>query len=132
MEKQEIIFRLGILEQQLQQLQQQMQAVERGINELESLNLGLDEIQDSMGKEIFARIGKGIYMKAKIISDKLTVDVGGNNFVTKDVFETKKLIQEQIRKLKEAGIELEKNTELTNNEFVEIVQEYQKQEKSEE
>lgn len=132
MEKQEIIFRLGILEQQLQQFQQQMQAVERGINELESLNLGLDEIQDSMGKEIFARIGKGIYMKAKIISDKLTVDVGGNNFVTKDVFETKKLIQEQIRKLKEAGIELEKNTELTNNEFVEIVQEYQKQEKSEE
>jgi len=132
MENQEIVFRLGMLEQQLQQLQQQLQAVERGINELESLNLGLDDIKGSKDKEIFAQIGRGIYVKAKITSEELTVNIGENNFVNRNILDTKQLIQEQIRKLKDVEIELEKNIEITNKEFLEIVQEYQKQEKTEE
>src|SRR5271169_2229935 len=101
MENQEIVFRLGMLEQQLQQLQQQLQAVERGINELESLNLGLDDIKGSKDKEIFAQIGRGIYVKAKITSEELTVNIGENNFVNRNILDTKQLIQEQIRKLKD-------------------------------
>jgi prefoldin alpha subunit len=129
MENQEIIFKLGIFEQQLQQLQQQLQAIERGINELESLNLNLDELVNSKDKEIFAQIGRGIYIKAKILSEDLTVNVGDNNFVNRDISETKTLIQDQIKKLKDVEIELEKSIEMTNNEFLELVQEYQKQEK---
>jgi prefoldin alpha subunit len=132
MENQEIVFRLGMLEQQLQQLQQQLQAVERGINELESLNLELDEINGAKDKEIFAQIGRGIYVKAKITSEELTVNIGENNFVNRNISDTKKLIQEQIIKLKDVEIELERNIETTNTEFLGIVQEYQKQEKSEE
>ncbi len=124
MENQEIVFKLGMLEQQLQ-------AVDRGITELESLNLGLDEIKGSKDKEIFAQIGRGIYIKAKIISEELTVNIGENNFVNRDVSETKKLIIDQIKRLKDVEVELEKNIETTNNEFLIIVQEYQKQEKSE-
>ncbi len=132
MENQEIVFQLSMLEQQLQQLQQQLQAVDRGITELESLNLGLDEIRGSKDKEIFAQVGRGIYVKAKIISEDLTVNIGDNNFVSKNVPETKELIVEQIKKLKDVEAELEKNIETTNNEFMVVVQEYQKLEKSEE
>ena len=132
MENQEIVFQLSMLEQQLQQLQQQLQAVDRGITELESLNLGLDEIRGSKDKEIFAQVGRGIYVKAKIISEDLTVNIGDNNFVSKNVPETKELIVEQIKKLKDVEAELEKNIETTNNEFKVVVQEYQKLEKSEE
>jgi prefoldin alpha subunit len=131
MENQEIIFKLSMLEQQLQQLQQQLQAVGRGMAELESLHLGLDEIRGSVDKEIFAQIGKGIYAKAKIISEELIVNVGENNFVNRNVPETKKLIEEQMKKLKSVEKELEENINLLNNEFLEMIQEYQKTEKKE-
>jgi prefoldin alpha subunit len=131
MENQEILFRLSMFEQQLQQLQQQLQAVERGIAELESLHLGLDELSGSTGKEVFAQIGKGIYVKAKIISEELNVNIGDNNFVNKSIPETKKLIEEQIKRLRDVGEELEKNIELTNKEFLEMIEEYQKREKAE-
>ena len=131
MENQEVIYRLGMMEQQLQQLQQQMEAVERGINELERLNLGLDEIPNSQDKEIFAQIGKGIYVKAKLVSEELTVNVGDNNFVKKSVSETKELIREQIEKLKEVEKELDNSMRIANNEFMEMIEEYQKQEKAE-
>lgn len=132
MENQEIIFKLSMFEQQLQQLQQQMQAVSSGITELKSLHLGLDDIPGSVDKEIFARIGRGIYSKAKIISEELMVNVGENNFVNKSVPETKKMIEEQIERLKEVEKELEENIESTNKEFLEMVQEYQSREKAEE
>ncbi len=132
MENQEIIFRLSMFEQQLQQLQQQLQAVERGLAELESLHTGLDEIPGSIGKEIFAQIGRGIYVKAKIVSEELIVNIGENNFVNRNILQTKGLIQEQIKKLREAEGELEKNIESTNKDFIEMIQEYQRREKPEE
>lgn len=132
MENQEVIYKLGMMEQQLQQLQQQLEAVERGINELERLEMGLDEIPGSKDKEILAQIGRGIYVKAKLVSEELTVSIGDNNFVKKSVPETKELIKEQIQKLKEVENELDNNIRFTNEEFVKMIQEYQKQEKKEE
>ena len=87
-EQQELMFKLSVFEQQLQQLQQQLQAVEQGIAELGSLNLGLDELIGSKGKEIFAPIGKGIFTKSKLLSEDLIVDIGGKNFVKKSIPET--------------------------------------------
>lgn len=132
MENQEIIFKLSMFEQQLQQLQQQLQAVESGIKELQSLHLGLGDVPGSVGKEVFARIGRGIYTKAKIVSEDLIVNVGENNFVNKSVPETRKMIEEQVEKLKEVEAELEQNIESANKEFLEMVQEYQSREKKEE
>ena len=125
MEQQEIIFRLSMMEQQMQQLQQQFEAVERGITELESLNLGLDDMNGSEGKEILAQVGKGVYVKAKIISEKLTVNVGENNFVGRSIPETKEMILGQIKKLKDVRIELENNIDSINSEFAKVVQEYE-------
>lgn len=131
MENQEVILKLGMLEQDMRQLQQQLQSVEKGINDLELLNLGLEEIKGSKDKEILAQIGRGIYIKAKILSEKLTVNIGNDNFVNKNVSETKELIKEQIKKLKEVEKELESNIEVINNEFMGMVQKYQSQERKE-
>ena len=125
MDQQEVIFRLSMMEQQMNQLQQQLQAVDRGVNELQSLSLGLDEFPGSEGKEILAQIGRGIYAKAKIISEELTVNIGDNNFVTRTIPEAKELLEGQIKKLKEVESDLEKSMEVTNREFMELVQEYQ-------
>lgn len=109
--EQELLFRFSMFERQIRELQQQIEAVERGIVDLTSLNFGLDELVGSKDKEIFAPMGKGIFVKAKLVSEELNVDIGEGNLVKKSIPETKELIEEQIKKLEQVRGELEKNLE---------------------
>ncbi|MEK6819802.1 MAG: prefoldin subunit alpha [Nanoarchaeota archaeon] len=108
-EQQELLFKLSVFEQQIRQLQQQIGSIDEGMVELESLNIGLDEMKNSQGKESFSPIGRGIFVKSKIISEDLLVDVGGRNFVKKSVEETKGMIKKQIEKLEEIRKDLNNN-----------------------
>ncbi len=110
-EQQELLFKFSMFEKQIGELQQQIEAVERGIIDLTSLNFGLEELKGSTGKEIFAPFGKGIFVKAKLISEELNVDVGEGNLVKKSIPETKQLIEEQIKKLEQVKEELQDNLE---------------------
>lgn len=123
--QQELMFKLSMFEQQIGQLQQQLQAVEQGIVEMNTLNLGLDELVGSKDKEIFAPIGRGIFAKAKLLSEELTVDVGGKNFVKKSIPETKKTIEEQIKKLEDVKTDLEKSMNEMNQQFMKLIEEAQ-------
>ena len=125
-EQQELLFKLSMFEQHIQQLQQQLEAINQGIIELDSLKNGLDNLIDSEGKEIFAQIGKGIFTKAKLISEDLIMDVGGKNFVKKSVSQTQNVIKEQIKKLEEVKIELNKNMDDTNEEARKFIEGAQK------
>lgn len=119
--EQELMLKLGTFEQQIQQLQQQLQAVEQGIVELNSLNFGLDELKGGKGKEILSPVGRGIFARTKLLSEELTVDIGGKNFVKKSIPETKKIIEEQTEKLGEIKNELEKNLKNINTEIREVI-----------
>lgn len=125
--QQELIFKLSVFEQQAQQLQQQLQAVEQGIIEINSLSLGLDEIKGKIGGEIFAPIGRGIFAKTKLDSEELLVDVGGKNFVKKSIPETKKLIENQIKNLEDIRKDLENSIEEVNQQLTDLVLEARKQ-----
>ena len=115
--QEEVMYKLSMYEQQIMQLQQQLEAVEQAIIEMSSLVLGLNELTGSKEKEILAPIGRGIFVKTKLISENLTVDVGGKNFVKKSIPETKELINNQIKKLEEVKKELNENLEEINNEL---------------
>lgn len=108
-EQQEMFYKFSMFERQIREIQQQIEAVERGIVDLKSLNYGLDELVGSKDKEIFAALGKGIFVKAKIISEELNVDIGSGNFIKKDIPQTKSLIEEQTLKLSQVKAELEDN-----------------------
>ena len=123
--QQEILFKLSLIEQQMQNLHSQLQAVEQGIVELETLKIGLEEFNNSKGKEIIAPLGKGIFTKAKIISDKLIVDIGNKNLIKKSVKDTQKLIVEQIGKLREAKKELNKNLEATSKNAEKMIKSFE-------
>jgi prefoldin alpha subunit len=110
-EQQELFFKFSMFEKQIRELQQQIEAIENGIGELNSLDFGLDELVGSIGKEIFAPLGKGIFVKTKLISEELTVDIGKGNLVKKSIPDTKRLIEEQIGKLEGIKRELENNLE---------------------
>ena len=122
-EQQELMFKLSMFEQQIQQLQQQLQAVEQGIVEMNTLSIGLNELKGSEGKEIMAPIGRGIFAKTKLVSEELTVDVGGGNLVKKSIDGTKKIIDEQIKKLKDVYKELNNNLEAIGKEMEKVVEE---------
>ena len=110
-EQQELYFKFSMFEKQIKELQQQIESVENGIVDLTSLNFGLDELTGSKDKEIFAPLGKGIFVKAKLISEELNVDIGSGNFVKKSIPETKELIESQIKKLQGIKVELENSLE---------------------
>lgn len=128
--EQEVLYKFSMFEKQIQELQQQIEAVERGIVELNSLNFGLDELVNSEGKEIFAPLGKGIFVKAKLLSEELNVDIGGGNFVKKNIPETKELIEEQIKKLGQIKQELENNLEQLGEELTQMMNEIQNKQNS--
>jgi prefoldin alpha subunit len=123
---QELLFKLSMFEQQMNQLQQQLQAVEQGILELGTLNIGLKELENGEGKEIFAPVGRGIFAKAKLISNDLVVDIGNKNFVKKNIPETQSIIKKQIEKLENAKEELNMGLEMMSNEAEKIISESQK------
>ena len=124
--KQELIFKLGMFEQQIHQTQEQIEAVEKGINELANLGFGLDELKGSRGKEILAALGRGVFVSAEVKSENLIVDIGGKNFVRKSIPETKEIIEEQIKKLITVRNELNENMEVINKEMKKAIEEFQK------
>ncbi|MFH1326527.1 MAG: prefoldin subunit alpha [archaeon] len=127
--QQELMFKFQMFEQQIQQLQQQLQAVEQAIVEANSLNLGLEDLKKGKDKEILASIGKGIFIKAKLTSENLIVDVGAKNFVKKSIPDTQKIITDQIKKLEAVKKELEDNLEKINTELTKTFMDAQKQAK---
>ena len=126
---QELMFKLQMYEQHIQQLQQQIQAVQQGIGEMNSLNEGLSEIIGKKDKEIFASIGRGIFAKARLISEQLSVDVGGGNFVQKSIPQTQEIIAQQIKKLEEVQQQLEDNLEKVGREIEKMIRKEQEKEK---
>jgi prefoldin alpha subunit len=103
----ELMIKFQMFEKQIQQLQEQIQAVEQGTVELQMLELGLDDLKGKTGQDILAPMGKGIFVKAKLISEELLVDIGDKKFVTKNIDDTKKLIGNQVKKLEDIKKELE-------------------------
>ena len=123
--QQELMVKFQMFEQQIQAVQQQLQAVEQTLVDMNSLNLGLDELVGKGGNEILAPIGRGIFVKTKLISEELIVDIGGKNFVKKSIPDTKKLIEEQIKKLESAREELNTELDKINSELTKVMVEAQ-------
>ena len=125
-QNQEFLFKLSMFDQQIRQMQQQIKAVDDGIVELESLNIDLDDMKNSEGKEILAPIGRGIFAKAKLVSEEFLVDVGDRNFVKKSVDETKTMIKRQVEKLQEIRKELDVGLEQLSKEIEKVIAESEK------
>jgi prefoldin alpha subunit len=123
-EQTELIYKFQIFEQQINAINQQLQAIEKAINDMTKISLGLGEIKE--GREILASVGTGIYAKAKLISEELIIDIGSKNMVSKTIPETEKLIGEQIEKLEDAQDKLNKELSEINTELTKTMMQYEK------
>lgn len=126
---QETILKFQMFEQQINQINQQIEAVEQGLNDLVSVGQGLEELEGKKDQEILAPIGRGIFAKAKLVSEELVVDVGDRNFVDKSIPDTRKIIEDQITKLEEIREELTSSLEEINQELTKVMFEAQKKNK---
>jgi prefoldin alpha subunit len=123
--EQELMYKFQMFEQQIRALQQQLQAVEEAILDINKLNLEMDDLIGKKDSEIFALIGRGIYARAKLMSEELLVDIGNKNFVKKSIPETKEIIQNQIKKLEKLKEELNLGLEDINKELTKTFEESQ-------
>src|SRR3989344_2439935 len=100
MAHEDYLMRLNILEQRIQKVQEQLMIVEQQRAEISSLNNSLDKIKGKKDKEILAHIGKGIFLKSKIMNnDELIIDVGSKIFLKKSIDGGKEIIEKQIEEL---------------------------------
>lgn len=128
--QQELMFKLSMFEQQIQSINQQLQAVENSILDMNSLIHGLEGLKGKKDSEILSSIGRGIFVKSQLLSEELIVDVGGKNLVKKSIPDTQELIKEQLTKLEEIQGELQRALESINGQLTETIMAHQKQEES--
>jgi prefoldin alpha subunit len=121
--QQEVIYKLSMLQQQAQQVQEQIQVIDQNILELNSLISGLEDLKGKEGNEVLAPLGRGIFVKSKILSERLTVDVGGKNFVIKSIPETEEIVMGQIKKVEEAKKQMLDELERLNGELMNLIKE---------
>lgn len=126
MNEQELQQKFQVFEQQIRQFQEQLRSVEEALYDMNFINNGLDDLTGKVGEEIMAPLGKGIYVKAKLISETLTVDVGSKNFVEKSIPETKELINEQLVKLKGVKKDLENELDKLNSSITQTMMSHEK------
>lgn len=126
MNEHELNQKFQVFERQIMQVQEQLAAVEQAILDLSQIKLGLDDLVGKKDEEIMAPLGRGIYAKAKLLSEELVVDIGGRNFVNKNIPATKELIEGQVKNLDHIKNELNKDLEKINEEITSVMAEHQK------
>lgn len=88
----------------------------------------MKSLKEKEGKEILASVGRGIFVRAQLLSEDLTVDIGDKTFVKKDISSTRNLIQKQIDKLENVKEDVENAMEKMGEEIQKVIADAQSQE----
>ncbi len=120
--KEELLMRAQALQNESQEVENNIKIINEHVEELTKFKENLDFLSKSGEKDILASLGRGVYVKSKIADDKkLFVEIGAGIIVKKTPQETKKVIEEQLRKFGEAKLQLKTQLELYANEFRKMV-----------
>ena len=106
------------MQQESERFEQQINAINMQISELDELKEGLD----LENKEILANIGKGIFVKANVKEKELFVNIGNNIVVKKNKEQTQEIIIEQILKLKQIKAQLLAAIEEVNHQLGHLIE----------
>ena len=100
---QKLYIEFQLLNQQIQQLEKQNEALNNNLMELVMTSQSLDDLKDIKEKtEILVPVSAGIHAKAEIKDSKsFIVNVGANVALVKDLKSTKEIIKNQIVEIRE-------------------------------
>jgi len=102
----ELMFKASLIERSLQEISEKIEYVSQQLLELEDFNKNLKFLKDAKGKEMFASLGRGIYLKSSCEDKNLFVNVGAGIIVKKTPEETAEIIKNQIKNFYEAKTSL--------------------------
>ncbi len=125
MDEKELQIKFQMFEQQIMQLQQHLQRIDEAVNDLTNLGNGLKELEGKKDQEILAQVGRGIFVKAKLLSEELVVDVGDRNFINKSIPDTQKIVADQLDKLNKIKEDLEGELDKINSELTKTMLDFQ-------
>ena len=91
--------------------------------EFEVLENSLGKIEDS--EEMLANLGKGVFVKTKVLEKKLFVNIGSNVIVKKNIKEASESIQEQEKQIILMISQLKSETEKLAQAVLSLQQELQ-------
>lgn len=108
-EIQEKYIELQILDQTIRQLQQQLSILDQQLYELQRLNENLDEISKvNLNSEVLTPLGAGIFIKTQLKDNKeVFMNIGSNIVTKKSITESKKIVEDQLQKIKSTISEME-------------------------
>jgi len=99
----EIVNQLNIYRSQSEMLQQQVEAIQGSIAEIEILESTLEDVKDKDSLESLIPVGAGSFMNAEIKkTDEIIMSVGAGVAISKTVDEAKETIASQKKELKES------------------------------
>ena len=105
--EQERIIQAARTEQIARQLEYNLQLIDAEIAELEDFKNNLNFLAESKEKEMLSSLGKRVFIKTKIEDkDKLFIEVGAGVVVRKSPKDALKIVEKQISRLKEAGLQI--------------------------
>jgi prefoldin alpha subunit len=126
---QQKIMQIQMMEQEGQQLNEQLQLIDRNITEMGELKESLSEIEKGED-EILTNLGKGIYLPVEIKDRNLIVEVGRGNYVKKNIKDTEQIVDSQILKLTEGKGQIMTRLNDIQTEMQGLVMEFQKSQMS--
>lgn len=90
----------ALLEQKAMELHQQLQHVEKQMQELDTVSENIEEISKEKNKKILVPIHNGVFIKAKLEdTENFMVNVGSNVSVKKTRKDTQELLEQQREEL---------------------------------
>lgn len=102
-EMQAKIMEIQMLENKLKQLEQSLNFLDQQIMEQQMIQLNLDELKKAKkGSELLFPLGKNVFVKGKVESHEILVNIGGNMAVMKNEEHAKESVERQ--KLQLSGI----------------------------
>ena len=101
------LMQIALVERQARELEGHLEIVSNQIIELEDFIGTIEALISSKERDMLASLGKRVFVKTRADDfDKLFVEVGAGVIVKKTPKETADIIKEQIKRFKEARIEI--------------------------
>ena len=117
------MMKAQFLQKQSEEIEQNLEVVDREINELQNLDANLDFLDKSSENSSISTIGKGIHIKTNIESKELFVEVGAGIVVKKSSEEARLVIKNQIKKLTEVRFHMMNKIEIYHNTLSSVFEE---------
>ena len=92
------ILELNLMNNKLQEMEQQLQIIEKQIQEFQLTSIALQDLETSkIDNEVLSPIGQNIFVKSKLLDNKeVFVDIGSKVFAKKSVPEAQEIINKKF------------------------------------